>query len=60
MNPYYPPGVSGNELRLKDGVECPACGSESIEEVEDLVEDTDGRCHTWRGFVCLDCGRSFK
>ena len=60
MNPWYPPGVNGNEPELEDGVVCPACSSDEVSEEDDIVEDTDGRCHPWHGFVCLACGRSFK
>jgi hypothetical protein len=39
---------------------CPTCGSDDCDESEGVIEDTDGRCYLWRGFVCQDCGRCFR
>jgi hypothetical protein len=31
-----------------------------MEEVEDELEDTDGRFYVWSGWRCIDCGRYFS
>ncbi len=40
-------------------VECPDCGSGSVEEDTDVVEDTAGRAYRVRVLICLECGRVF-
>lgn len=40
--------------------ECPDCGSPDYEIVEDVVEDTGGRCYRVEIAVCLECGKESR